>query len=77
MTKFKATMILPWTIDLVKSELPNVDVLIGKNRYQARVCGRLNPFATLAVDTDDHKADYSVAWPTLVRVLNAGGAVRV
>lgn len=64
----------PWTAELVKEHLPDVMVLDedGK-KHTAIVRGRLLPFAGVNFDNG---RNIEVAWATIARVLNNGGAVR-
>lgn len=66
-----------WTIESVKSELPNVKVkpVSGPNKIGV-VRGRKNKFATVLV-ADGPFSGFEVAWDTIVNCLNNDRPIRL
>jgi hypothetical protein len=75
-----------WTPAKVKSELPDVEVVWNGKKYQARVSGRLLPFAqvTLAWKAERGRKymtpimgpHFEFAWETIAGALNNGRTLR-
>ena len=62
-----------WTIDKVKTELP--DVSVGRTREPWRCAGRMNAFATLYHPQTGQ--EINISWETLVKVLNNNRTVKL
>ena len=59
-----------WTIEKVKSELPDVKVKIDGKIYTGEVRGRLNDFATVTVFFLSPGTMFTYSWETITRALN-------
>ena len=60
-----------WTIDRVKTELPDIKLQAGGEVRKARISGRFNLFATVYVD--GWKMEFS--WDAITRALNSDSPI--
>ena len=51
-----------WTEQGVRTTLPDVEVLIGKQIRRGRVIGRMNPWATVTVDNQGTLHRGNTSW---------------
>ena len=64
-----------WNAGKVKELLPPIKVLVNKTMYIGKICGRLNPFATVSVKSLGD-VDIEISWPALARLLNADKPIK-
>lgn len=65
-----------WTIAMVKEQLPDAQVRIGKKVYAAHVSGRNAPFATVWLPMSPYLS-WKFSWQAVARSLTAGTTLLV
>lgn len=66
----------PWTVERVKDELPDVQVLVDGKSYRMIVRGRKLPFAQVRPFEVGSAVQYEFAWSTIADCLNRGVPLR-
>ena len=64
---------MEWTVQRVKEELPEVDVLLNGHVCHGKVLGRMNQFATVHFGNWLY---FEWAWETIASCLNRGVPLR-
>ena len=65
-----------WTIDSVKSYLPNTLIVIKGQQVPCQVTGRANEYATITFGGVGAWVRCEVAWSSVVRSLNGQGVLQ-
>jgi hypothetical protein len=75
---------MPWTVERVKEELPDVTVKLDGRIHPASVSGRKNAFATVTIETDEKRAGvpiclqpFEFSWETITNCLNGNRPLTV
>lgn len=71
-----AREIVPWTVERVKDELPDMPVLYQGKVYQGQLRGRKMDFPKVYFTVNGHELNAEWSWQTIVNCLNNGGSLR-